>query len=157
MEIKTEVAVEAKPDAGLLAKLGFTKMATELKTLEIRKHKLMIAHEHYRFVTQDKIDAFNRKLAKESGKNMNDPFNMEYKTLAFSTVGNYDKIPPADVLAEMQVAQDRKCFDDFEVAYIKQVKDPLLFGRIHGCPKRFYIAAWDDDIKLSDLIMPNEG
>lgn len=155
MEPQTKVA--AKTDAALLKRLGFHYVATQVTKLEERKRKLMIAHEHYRFVTQEKIDAFNVKLKKETGKNMNDPWKMEYKVLSFTSVSDYQSIPPADVLAEMEVAQERKCFDQFEVAYIKQVKDPIIFGRIEGCAKRFYVAQWDNDVRIEDLLMPNEG
>lgn len=140
-----------------LEKLGFKGMATKIKKLESLKRKLALAYEHYRFVRPEKIHAFNMKLRQETGKNMHDPLDMEYQTLAFTPVQDYEACPPEDVLMAMEVAQEKKCFDSFEVAYIKNVKDPILFGRIETCSDRFYIAQWDDDVKIEDILMANEG
>ena len=51
-------------------------------------------------------------------------------------------------------------FDTFEVAKIESTRvyrDPIVFGRISGCDDRFYIAQYDDDVKIEDLLGPNEG
>jgi hypothetical protein len=47
------------------------------------------------------------------------------------------------------------CFDSFEIAKIqwkREIKDPILFGRIDGCPDRFYVSQWDDDVRIEDIL-----
>lgn len=131
-----------------LSRLGFGAAATKIKEAKIMSRKLAIAYEHYRFVRQEKIDAFNQKLRMDSNS---------YKMLAFTDINQYDQVPPGHVLEALEVAMERKCFDSYEVARIVEVKDPILFGRINNCPDRFFIAQWDDDVKIEDIISPNEG
>lgn len=148
MEIKTqEPAVIDR-----LERLGFKAAGAKVKELSIKQRKMAIAYEHYRFVRPEKIDAFNEKLRKNTRES-----NGSYKTLSFTAVENYGEVPPAHVLDKMEQAIDRKCFDSFEVAHIVDVKDPILFGRIHGCPDRFFIDQWDDDVRIEDILKPNEG
>ncbi len=134
-----------------LEKLGFKAAGAKVKELSVKQRKMAIAYEHYRFVRPEKIDAFNAKLMNQSRK------GGDYKTLAFTPVESYPEVPPADVLDKMEIAMERKCFDQFEVAHIVNVKDPILFGRIKGCPDRFFIGQWDDDVKIEDILKPNEG
>lgn len=140
-----------------LESLGFKQAAHDLKEKVTVAKKLMIAYEHYRYVRQEKIDSFNKELMKMTGKNMESMARMEYQTLAFKGIGEYENAPPESVLVNLEIAMGRECFDQYEVAYIKNVKDPLLFGRIKGCPDRFFIDQWDDDVKITDLIGPLEG
>lgn len=144
----TETVGSAK--AQELSELGFTAAASKLKQLETKKRKLAIAYEHFRFVRQEKIDAFNNKL-RTSGTGMG------WKMLSFTAVSQYEEIPPAHVLLKMAEAKEQKCFDAFEVAHIVEVKDPILFGRVNGCSDRFFIDQWDNDVKIEDLLMPSEG
>lgn len=146
METKTQDPVVVDQ----LERLGFKIAATKVKEASVKKRKMAIAYEHYRFVRQEKIDAFNAKLRKQGS-------SYDYKTLAFTPVESYPEVPPADVLQKMETAVERKCFDQFEVAHIINVKDPILFGRIKGCPDRFFIGQWDDDVKIEDILKPNEG
>jgi hypothetical protein len=51
-------------------------------------------------------------------------------------------------------------FDTYEIAHIQSIverKDPILFGCITGCADKFFIAQWDDDVKIEDIINENEG
>lgn len=139
-----------------LEKLGFKRAAEDLKMFAERKRKLALAYEHYRYVRQEKIDAFNEKLKAETitGK---EPYTAKWKTLDFVSIGGYGSVPPDEVLTKLETAQERKCFDTFEVAYIRDVKDPILFGRITGCRDRFFIGQWDTDVKIEDILLPNEG
>lgn len=139
-----------------LEKLGFKRAATNLKITRERKRKLMLAYEHYRFVRQENVNRFNEKL-KDRTLEGSYPYSATWQTLAFCPVGNYGKIPPQEALSAMEAAVERKCFDTFEVAYIDNVKDPILFGRVEGCPDRFFVAQWDDDVKIEDLLKENEG
>lgn len=154
METQTKEKVVG---AEWLEQLGFSRAAKDLKDLLSRQRKLALAYEHYRYVTPERVNEFNAKLMKETGKNLNSMANMEYQTLAFVNIKEYERVPPESVLKNLQVAQDRKCFDSFEVAYIKNVKDPLLFGKIERCPNFFFVDQWDDDISIDQLIKANEG
>jgi len=149
--------VEKQPEVKVidtLERLGFKTASTKLKTLSEKKRKLAIAYEFYRVVTEEKVADFQSKLRK---KTANWDGRQGYHKLDFVPVESYENVPTPDVLAEMEVAQGRKCFDSYEVAYIKQVEDPLLFGRIKGCPDRFFIAQWDNDVSIDDILKPNEG
>jgi len=140
-----------------LRKLGFHKAASDLSSLMVKKRKLAIAYEHYRYVKPEKVAQFNAELLKQTVKNSNSIANMEYQRLEFVPIEHYHAVPPEDVLQKLEEAQGRKCFDSFEVAYIKNVKDPLLFGRIDGTPNRFFVAQWDNDVSITDLLEDNEG
>lgn len=137
-----------------LEALGFKAAHQKIKHLAEKKRKLMIAYENYRFVRQDKIDAFNKRLR---DKTISKDGWGRYQTLAFTSVEEYTEVPPDHVLLKMGEAVDRKCFDSFEIAHIVDVKDPILFGRIKGCPDRFYIDQWDNDVKIEDILDKNEG
>jgi len=136
---------EVKVAEDKLEALGFTKALDNVKKLRVKKRKMAIAYEHYRFVTQEKIDAFNQKLASAG------------KQLSFTPVKDYSKVPPSNVLADLETAQNRQCFDEYEIASIKKKPDPILFGRINGCSDRFYVSQWENDVKISDIIADNEG
>ncbi len=156
--MRTETATNVQGGrAERLLKLGFKTAATELAVLIDTKRKLALAYEHYRFVTPEKVAAFNVALMQKTGKNMKSISNMEYQRLDFTPIAQYRTVPPDSVLASLETAQKRKCFDSFEIAYIKNVKDPLLFGRVDGTPNRFFIDQWDDDVKIEDLLKENEG
>lgn len=139
-----------------LKTLGFNGVSDKLRTAKERKHKLMMAYEHYRVVDQKAVDRFNAKLKKETMKG-EPPYNATWKELSFTSIATYDKVPPDSVLLALEVAQGRKCFDSYEVAYIRDVKDPLLFGRISSCPDRFFIDQWDHDVSIKDLLKDHEG
>lgn len=141
-----------------LEKLGFKNASEKIKKIAEKKKRLMIAYEHFRFVRQEKIDAFNEKLKKETTKRMKGTNYDEWQTLDFSNLESWEKIPPMNVLEDLEKAQDMKCFDSFEVAYIKEVNnDPIIFGRINGCPDRFFISQWDFDVKIEDILSDKEG
>ena len=139
-----------------LQKLGLTAASKRVVELRERKRKLAIAYEHYRFVRQEKIDAFNKKLYEKTINKI----NYTHQTLSFTALDNYDQTPPEPVLDQLETAIGRNCFDSFEVAHIVtvvKVPDPILFGRIKACPDRFFIAQWDNDVKIDDLLKANEG
>lgn len=135
-----------------LEKLGFKKASAEVKELSMRKRKMALAYELYRFVRPEKITDFRNKLYKETHKT-----NGSYQTLEFQPIEDYKNVPPGYVLDALEKATEHKCFDNFEVAYIREVADPLLFGRIDGCPDMFFLAQWDTDVKIEDILAPNEG
>lgn len=139
-----------------LARLGFKSAATKIKTLTEKKRKLAIAYEHFRYVTMEKMQAFQEKLRKESMQKMNSG-RSRWKELAFTPLHAYTETPPASVLDSLEKANDKKCFDSFAIAHIVNVEDPILFGYIEGCTDHFFIDQWDDDVKIQDILKDNEG
>jgi len=145
-----------------LAKLGFTQASHVLKAATDKKRKLAVAYEHFRYVEQKKVNEFNEKLINET-KVITDKYgSYNYKQLAFTPVEEYTEIPPESVLADFEAAQERNCFDRYEVATIvdrhqSRVPDPILFGVINGCEDRFFISQWGSDVKIEDILTAKEG
>lgn len=65
---------------------------------------------------------------------------------------DYEGIPPRHALEALKAAQEKAVFDYFTIASVNAVQDPLLLGRINGESDRFFIAQWDTDVCLDDLI-----
>ena len=153
-----ETQIDPKPGNKIdrLNRLGFKEAAFLVREKSARSRKLMIAYEHYRFVRDERITEFNAELKKKTIKGK-EPYDATWQVLQFRPIEDYRGAPPEDVLDLLEVAQERKCFDAFEVAHIAQVKDPILFGRVSGCTDRFFIGQWNDDVKITDLIKDNEG
>lgn len=157
MEMQTvETQAQKHKVADTLEKLGFVRAASQTRELVARKRKLALAYEHYRFVREENVVKFNAEL-KQRTITGEPPYNASWQELAFVGVGEYEQVPPEDVLVKHQEAVDHKCFDAFEIGLIKNVKDPLLFGRINKCSDRFFIAQWGDDVSITDLLKDNEG
>ena len=145
-----------KTDAKRLEKLGLKRCAKNFEETKKFVQKCAIAYERYRFVRQEKIDAFNEKLKKKTQKKGSYTFDK----LVCRNLEEVTEIPPESALLELEKAQNLNVFDRFEVARIESVEerpDPILFGRIDKCPDRFYIAQWDNDVKIEDLISDKEG
>lgn len=144
-----------------LLELGFKKAGEKLQDKEEMKRKLMIAFEFHRVVTPGIIDRFQKQLRKKTEKQ--DPqrsWITTYDTIAFCKIGEYAEIPPAEVLGKVKEAKARNCFDYFEVAKVETVEvrpDPIIFGRINGVDDRFFVAQWDNDVKIEDILSENEG
>jgi len=125
----------------LLAELGMKAASEKLLRKKFGKTKLMRAVSDYRYATGEDLDDFNKEM-KQYGKE-----------LVVVEIKEYDKIPPDDVLAKLLEAKEKKCFDGFHVAYIRKVKDPILFGKIDDFKNLyFFIAQWGDDVKIEDII-----
>lgn len=85
---------------------------------------------------------------------------MTHDKLAFCKIAEYGEVPPAEVLGKVKEAKERNCFDYFEVAKVETVEvrpDPIIFGRINGIDDRFFVAQWDKDVSIDDILMENEG
>lgn len=67
-------------------------------------------------------------------------------------IADYEGIPPRHALEALKAAQEKTVFDYFTIASVNAVQDPLLLGRINGESDRFFIAQWDTDVCLDDLI-----
>lgn len=142
-----------------LLELGFEKAGNKLKGKEDLKRKLMIAFEFHRVVTPGIIDRFQKQLRKKTEKK-DKHGNVSYDTLAFCKIGEYGEIPPADVLDKVKEAKARNCFDYFEVAKVETVEvrpDPIIFGRIKDVDDRFFVAQWDNDVRIEEILSENEG
>ncbi len=146
-----------------LEKLGLKKAASNLKEKREFKRKMSIAFENFRYVKPEKFEKMNEKLKEntlvEEGDVGVDLYHV-YDKLAFISIAEYETIPPQEVLDKIEAAQEFKCFDTYEICKIESVreyKDPIVFGIIKNCPHKFFIAQWDDDIRIEDILKDNEG
>ena len=145
-------------NAGTLKKLGFKKAADTLDKVQKLERKLSIAYQNFQWIRQESFNKFNEALKeqtiKRTGTKGKDLYEA-YDKLKFTKIAEYEKVPPQDVLTEVEKAVDLKCFDSLEVCTVESVveyKDPIIFGVIDGCGDRFYMAQWMDDIKFEDLL-----
>lgn len=139
----------AQEEKTRLEKLGLLTIAKKLDSAE----KMKIAYEKYLFIPPGTVTKFNEKLRKDTL--IEDKQASTYKRLIFIPLAQYGKLPPENVLNALELAIEDKCFDRFEIAkieWIKEVKDPILFGVIDGCPDKFFISQWDDDVSIEDLL-----
>lgn len=139
---------------------GMVAAAVKLKEAAALRRKLAIAYEHFRFVRPEKIEAYRQRL-KEATQQGPKPgstwYGTTYKDLSFTPLQSYPQVPPADVVKSVVDARGKQCFDAFEVAHIVDVKDPIVFGRVNGCADRFFVAQWDNDVRIEDILRPEEG
>ena len=132
-----------------LKKLGLTSAAQNVDAAA----KMKFAYKNYLFITSEKIIAFNAKLRKDSSEI--NGFVETYKSLIFIPLEKYIEVPPSFVLDALEKARNDNCFDTFEIAkidWIREVKDPIVFGRIKSCDDRFFISQWDDDVNIEDIL-----
>ncbi len=161
METKTVEQNDTKDPVviGKLERLGFKKASGKLKELTVKKQKMTVAYAMFKFIRPEHVQKFNEKLRK---KTQNWDGRGGYQVLDFVSIGEYEGAPPDTVLAKLEKAQALEVapaapvFDAYEIGYIKKVNDPLLFGRINGCPDRFFIDQWDDDVKIEDILGPDK-
>ena len=168
MEIKEMISIEKLKD------LGFNKAVEKYEREFPIMSKVVIAKEHYRYVTQENFGRAQEELKKKTFKrttaridNIDDNVIETFCQIACILVENYEGIPPMTVLEKMEAAKKLGCFDDFEIATVERVEkrykirrpvpDPILFGRISGCDSLFFIAEWGNDISIADILHPNEG
>jgi hypothetical protein len=144
-----------------LAKPKLTDVADKLRSLGLKAAvgkieqaaKMKFAYEKYLFVSTERVSAFNEKLKNETIRE--DETSYHFKHLKFIPLENYTEIPAAHVLEALESAQKDCCFDAYEVAkieWVEQIKDPIVFGTINGCTDKFFIAQWDDDVSIDDLM-----
>jgi hypothetical protein len=106
------------------------------------------AKPYYDEKKEDKFEQFRKELHNIDSKWVKGDF-LQWRE---SLVEDYKNIPPREVLETFKIHRDRKIFDYFSIASVEKIKDPLLLGRILGCPERFFIAQWGDDIQLDDIL-----
>lgn len=68
-------------------------------------------------------------------------------------VKDYTGIPPQKVLDRLKQVGEMKIFDYFTIASMKEVKDPIIFGRFEDDnDNRYFVDQWGDDVKIEDLM-----
>lgn len=137
-----------------LREVGMDEAANQLEKKMVLAKKMMVAYEHYRFVTPEIIARFNKALQEKTQK------DYSYDRLKFQALKSYAKVPPKTVLESIKKAMDMKCFDSYEVASVETVEvrpDPIVFGIISDCPDKFFIDQWDNDVRIEDILKESEG
>lgn len=132
-----------------LLKMGFKRAVSQIDKIE----RMKAAYEKFTFVTPQHVRTFNEKLRKETIQE--DKRARRFKQLVFIDIEKYNAIPPEETLLKIENAQELGIFDRFEIAKIdwkEEIIDPIIFGRINECEDYFFIAQWDDDVKVEELI-----
>jgi len=133
--------MKAKDKAKLLKELGMDAVADDLLKKKRGRERLLKAVELYRYATGEDIDDYNKEI-KQHGKE-----------LVVVEIKDYKRLPPDDVLEKLKEAQAKDLFDTFHIAYIRKVKDPILFGKIKAFKNLyFFVAQWGDDVKFEDIL-----
>lgn len=145
-----------------LEELGFKAAAESLKGKRELARKMRIAFEFHRVVTPENIKQFNEELLQRTRKVTDKYGSYTHQYLQFTPVESYGEIPPPEALALLREAKQRNCFDQFVVATIgttsvSKVPDPILFGQIKGDQNYYFIAQWDDDVRIEDILKEDEG
>jgi hypothetical protein len=157
---KTTTAPAPAPNEAELAELGFVTAAATVKTKRELARKLRIAFEHFRLVTPENFKRFNEELRVKTTKKDDLNWSTTFDQLMLTRAEAYGQVPPREVLDKVRQAKELGCFDRFEVATIHSVKvvpDPIIFGVIEGSDNRYFVAQWDDDVKIEDILLPHEG
>jgi len=150
-------------DLELAEKAGFTRAVQAAKDVQDRRKRLAIAFEHFRYVTLEDIETFQNQLRESTFTNNGTAYPRLVETfdvLALVLIEDYHGLPPEAVVKEVARVKDMGVFDAMEVAYVqtKRVdRDPIIFGTITGCPHRFYVAEWGDDVSINDILGKHDG
>jgi hypothetical protein len=159
METKEKNAEVITPTEAELRELGLNAAADKMKRAREQARKLRIAFEHFRVVTPEQVQRFQEELWSERHT---DPYTygLYYKTMRFTALEIYQDVPPAEVLQKIREARELKCFDRFEVLTLEAQEvtpDPVIFGRIEGDDNRYFVAQWDDDVRIEQILREDEG
>jgi hypothetical protein len=149
----------AKITSQELEQLGLTSAAKKLNSIKEFNRKTSIAYEHFRYVTKEQFDRFNKELREKTESKTKEDYK-QYDRLQFIQLQQYTEIPPINVLEKLKEAKVRDCFDYFEVAKIEshvERPDPILFGCINNCPDKFFVSQWDNDVSIEDILHELEG
>lgn len=142
-----------------LREVGMEEAANQLEKKMVLAKKMMVAYEHFRFVTPEVLTRFKDALKEKTFTKDKNGYQ-RYDTLKFEELKRYSKVPPKTVLESIKTAMDKKCFDKFEVASVETVEvrpDPIVFGVIDGCQDKFFIDQWDNDVRIEDILKESEG
>ena len=136
-----------------LKALGLDRAAEVLRVREERVVTWADAYARFSYVTPEQMEAFREQCAKER-------HGLRSKRLLLVRLEAYAGVPPTDVLEKLAEARTLGLFAEFWVAsidWVETVPDPILFGKVAGCPDFFFIAQWGDDINVEELLaMPTK-
>jgi len=128
--------------------------------------KMAVAGEHHRVITPDNLAQFGRKLKRRTLRLWRSGMyaKSSWKKLAFDDIGHYQGIPPQHAREALAKAKELKVFSRFEVGTLKEEvtsqyrdPDPILVGVIDGCDNKYFIAQWDNDVAIEDILKRGEG
>lgn len=141
---------------------GFHAAAQKILEVADRAARMAKAYEFYRFVSQEKIEAFQKRLKEKTFRSEGQYPNLfeNFDILSFTPAQDYPDMPPPEIMEKVKQTVATGIFDTLEVAKIESTRvyrDPIIFGRIYGCPDRFFVAQWDEDVKIEDLLAEHEG
>lgn len=92
------------------------------------------------YITNHEVNAFRKHLPKR-------------KELVIDEIDEYEKPLPREAEKPFNDAKKAGCFEKFVIFWIREVKDPILFGLVKDQPDRFYfITEWDDDVSINDFL-----
>lgn len=134
-----------------VGKLGFEALTRRME----EARRLALAYAKYGVVTQAQINNFNEELRAKTQKSLDYGRGYSFQRLLFTPIKDYTLMPPPEALSRLEDAIADGLFDGYVVAAIHDVKelpDPIIFGKINGCTDYFFIAQWDDDVKIEDII-----
>jgi hypothetical protein len=155
----TETMEKPAPTEAELRELGLTEAANKVKHQRELARKLRIAFEHFRVVTPEQISRFQQELLGKASRGLYSGA-YTYQALKFTALESYPNVPPSEVLEGIRAAKELKCFDRFEVLTLETVEvipDPVVFGLIDGCDNKYFVAQWDDDVKIEQILREDEG
>ena len=138
-----------------LKELGFETAVIEINRKKELAGKLHTAYQKYQFITKEDVDTFNKHLMNTTTKKTPHNFGISYNQLIFIALSEYPQVPPPEVLGLLKQAKTDKCFDTFSIAKIEsvvEIPDPILFGQVNGCTDLFYIAQWDNDVSIEEIL-----
>jgi hypothetical protein len=156
----TETMEKPAPTEAELRELGLTEAANKMKHQRELARKLRTAFEHFRVVTPEQLSRFQNELLGK--RTWGSPYSggYTYQALKFTALESYPNVPPSEVLEGIRAAKELKCFDRFEVLTLETVEvipDPVVFGIIDGCDNKYFVAQWDDDVKIEQILREDEG
>lgn len=137
-----QLAEKAFDEALKAEKIGADRVKGELeKHLTFFLKKAAIQASGYdTYVEEEMIEKYKDHLPKN-------------KELVIDEISEYEKPLPNHAQVKLERAKKEEIFDSFWIFWIREVKDPILFGQIKDEPKVYYfIDQWDNDIKVEDLL-----
>lgn len=183
-------SVEAKKESGMPAQIFFKLMKKKMGILADMSYKRRMKklQELADKATEDGQIALSEEIVKRFlvlsceaelyaigkriflNKTIFDKFKRKSRrTVCLTSLDNYARIIPEDVLQEKKKMDKLKIFSEYvvmhydspdsvketEVEVVKREKDPILFGRIEYSDKLYFVADWEDefcDLTLDDIV-----
>src|SRR3989304_3728184 len=157
MSDKILKSVQLKNRITNIAKQKYLKITTKMiedyldnKVNEYNKVNAEINFMKISGVYEDSLYTFNPFLwekISDSRRVIIEKYTCDYISSKSDTIGKfvwiecpieeYEGIPPKEVLDKLKIHKDKLIFDYFTIALVKNVKDPLLFGRINENDNRY--------------------